>query len=251
MEPIIYKPGAYNTPKIYKCGTIYNGNGVYNSGYNDEKIKHLIYETNFSNFDVNTLKDYPIIGDPITYNKNYGTIEKTTRIIDGKELSCLRLIDYTLIYFSILKISECEKISVEFITNRDYDYGQSCNCALDVDSANWTTCPAYFPRENTYYLGAYNYTTPQDGFLSITGNFIVSDEISERERITQLSVCGSTFDKQNNIMKAFINGKKAATKNVNYNYTWADCVANCSNGSQLNIFGIRVYKDYDIYDNME
>ena len=33
MEPIIYKPGAYKTPSIYKgAGGVYNGNGVYNDG---------------------------------------------------------------------------------------------------------------------------------------------------------------------------------------------------------------------------
>lgn len=34
MEPIIYKLGAYKTPGVYKgAGGIYNGRGVYNSGY--------------------------------------------------------------------------------------------------------------------------------------------------------------------------------------------------------------------------
>jgi uncharacterized protein (TIGR02145 family) len=34
MEPTIYKPSIYNGAGIYKdCGTIYNGNGVYNIGY--------------------------------------------------------------------------------------------------------------------------------------------------------------------------------------------------------------------------
>lgn len=33
MEPIIYKPGAYNTPGVYKgAGGVYNGRGVYNDG---------------------------------------------------------------------------------------------------------------------------------------------------------------------------------------------------------------------------
>lgn len=33
MEPTIYKPGAYNTPGVYKgAGGIYNGAGVYNYG---------------------------------------------------------------------------------------------------------------------------------------------------------------------------------------------------------------------------
>ena len=33
MEPTIYKPGAYNTPGIYKgAGGIYKGRGVYNNG---------------------------------------------------------------------------------------------------------------------------------------------------------------------------------------------------------------------------
>lgn len=33
MEPIIYKPGAYNTPGVYKgTGGIYKGRGLYNDG---------------------------------------------------------------------------------------------------------------------------------------------------------------------------------------------------------------------------
>lgn len=33
MEPMIYKPGAYNTPGVYKgAGGVYNGRGVYNDG---------------------------------------------------------------------------------------------------------------------------------------------------------------------------------------------------------------------------
>lgn len=38
-EPTIYKPGAYNTPGVYKgAGGIYNGRGVYNDSPNGIKI---------------------------------------------------------------------------------------------------------------------------------------------------------------------------------------------------------------------
>lgn len=52
MEPIIYKPGAYNTLGVYKgAGGIYKGNGIYNDGSLPENYVILngrIYENKFS-----------------------------------------------------------------------------------------------------------------------------------------------------------------------------------------------------------
>lgn len=40
MEPIIYKPGAYKTPGVYKgAGGIYKGRGVYNDGSDEKYIE--------------------------------------------------------------------------------------------------------------------------------------------------------------------------------------------------------------------
>lgn len=44
MEPIIYKPGVYNTPGVYKgAGGIYKGRGVYNDGGNNILYDDLLF----------------------------------------------------------------------------------------------------------------------------------------------------------------------------------------------------------------
>lgn len=48
MEPIIYKPGAYNTPGIYKgAGGVYNGRGFYNEGAGRSDIHFILDIPNF------------------------------------------------------------------------------------------------------------------------------------------------------------------------------------------------------------
>lgn len=87
MDPIIYKPGAYKSPGIYKgAGGIYKGRGVYNIGSNILPIGSFIYLNNFENFVDNTLE--ADVGPNFTAQTNYFKLENSN-IFTGK--NCLKL----------------------------------------------------------------------------------------------------------------------------------------------------------------
>ena len=248
MEPTIYKPGLHNSPGIYKgAGGIYKGRGVYNNG---EQINNaLIYESDFSNFDVDTQIDYPIIGTPTQWSAS--NFQKTTRNINGIEKPCIHLNNNGLLTLDIYL--DYDVLSVEYITNKDSYQGIGAGSYIKVGSTV-RTCPFYNCYGTGRGVGCNHFNTPENGFYLTSWGAICPNDATERTDVTQLSVGGVTIDKINEKAKAFLHGKKAATITENdfsLGYTRFRCYTDNGGDTQMNIFGIKIYKNVDIYEQME
>lgn len=90
MEPIIYKPGAYKSPGIYKgTGGIYNGRCVYNDGTGGYNVP---YYTKFENFNFIELCDNPIIGKKEFVRNHQNLVYSNETILyNGETLNSLKV----------------------------------------------------------------------------------------------------------------------------------------------------------------
>lgn len=248
MEPTIYKPGVYNTPGVYKgAGGIYKGRGVYNDGAGGVGGS-LIYETDFTNFDPITGIDTPIVGSAKTYTTQ--NVEKTTRTIGGDTLTCIHLKRFARFYTTLDEVTDYDTLSIEYTLNKDAFRGIGSGSQLLVDN-QWPICPFYNCYHSSCGIGAYNFSTPEPGFY--TASFGITSNNIDRGNVTRIITGGITADRITNKLKGFIVGKKAATLNCSFTrehpiiWSFTDDASN----TDMNIYRIRVYKNRDLFEEME
>lgn len=211
----------------------------------------LIYETDFSNFDVNTGIDTPKLGKPLKYT--FSKITKSTRIIDNIELSCLHFNVGGSLSAELDDFEDYDYLSVEFITNKDSFQGLGCGCHVYTDSSNSPNCPFYNCYVDNRGIGALGFTTPEPGFFSTYYEMITSNSI-DRRNVTRIITGGITIDKINAKAKAFIVGKKAATRGISFTLNKPIISLYTDDNfynTQMNLFGIRIYKNVDKFEEME
>lgn len=179
------KATIYNTPKIYKdCGTIYNGNGVYNSGYNSTPASSFIYKTDFTNFDVNTKIDIPEIGQNLSFTvegtQNFSVSEDGLLIYGAGDIYAIIPDDFT----SYTKITRRYKGNVKslpsnswcglygsYFSNNVYNRGAGC---LFLDS-NVNT--QFIPIMNETFMDGCTYIFA----VKASGQYYVGQDIEITE----------------------------------------------------------------------
>lgn len=213
----------------------------------------LIYETDFSNFDVNTGLDIPLYGKPLQYS-TYSNVEKTTRTINGETLSCMHMNPGGNLAANLLELNDYDCFSIEFFTNKDSWQGLGCGCHTVVSDNFSLNCQFYNCYERNRGLGLLGFSIPQNDFYSIYwgANAITSNNI-DRGNVTRIISGGTTIDKIHNIAKAYICGKKAATRSISITkqYPAIHIYTDSIYETQMNIFKIKIYKNVDIFEQMQ
>lgn len=213
----------------------------------------LIYETDFSNFDVNTGLDIPLYGKPLQYS-TYSNVEKTTRTINGETLSCMHMKSTSELVASLPELTDYECFSVEFFTNKDSFQGLTCGCYVKIADHVPPICPLYNCWLDTRGLGINYYSEPVGTFYS-TDWGMTSDSIN-RTAVTNIISGGCTIYNKQKLNKAFLCGYKAAVysiRSLSYYDIPYFCVYSDNNykNTQMNVFRIKIYKDVDLFSQMQ
>lgn len=254
MEPTIYKPGAYNSPGIYNGdGSLYNGLGVYLDGSGASDL--ILYETDFSNFDLANKIDYPRIGSQKSYSIDNSHFEITNITVDGISYNALKHKtgsgDWVEVDFSEL---ENENLyTIEFIVYKPTFTGVGAYTGVvnsDASKRIYTPYLNCFSASRGFGLGS----RPTINVLETYNNFSFSFEyyyyssLSETKSISGVCVSGVTIDKDNGFAKTYIRNKKGLKINLNDSYNnlvmWSD------SNMEFYWLGFRIIKK-DLFEEME
>ena len=205
----------------------------------------LIYDTDFSNLDLDTGIDTPLFGSPRKWNFNKSKLTKTTKVIGGVSVPCLSL------------ASGC-KLEIDEDLNQLFDL---YSCEVSVGKDSWQglgcgfnchrfSCPFYNCYASDLGIGIWGDGTAQGIFYrTVWGEPVITSDSIDRGNVTRIITGGVTYNVKTNVGYAYLLGRKAAISN-NSNTRGVNFYTDSSFNTQMNVFRFKIYTA-NRYEEME
>ena len=215
------------------------------------KGSKLIYETDFSNFDLTTGIDTPLKGKSKTWTLN-GNIQKVNRTIDGITYNAILLNNgaFMILYHDLIE-KYPNGFTVECTTYKDSFSGLGCGMAINGLTNVFYNC--YASNRGIGILKWEGDITTYNSFTYKHDNTYYSDYYN-RTNVSQIIICGNTVIPNQNTNKAYVAGKKAvkisnvSSSTINNGLFRFYCDGNT--GTTMCILNLKIYT-YDKFEEME